>query len=487
MKDIKQATFSSVIWKFMERFIAQGISLIVAIIIARILDPSDYSVVSFVTIFFNFANIIISGGLNTALMQKKDADSEDYSTVLHVSIILSVVVYLILFFLAPVIASLYHQEVLIPIIRIMGLSLPITAIKSIWCAYISANLQFKKFFFATLGGTLVSAVVGILMALRGYGAWALVAQQMTNTFIDTVILILCTRIHIVLRISLQKFKVLFKYGWKILLSSFIGTAYTQLSPLAIGLKFTKEDLSFYTKGNSFPTMLSSSTTNTFSAVLFPVLAKYQDDKEKILKYTRLYMKLASFVAFPFMLGFLAVADNFVNVILTEKWSPATFYIRIFCIASMFDIIAVGNCETIKAIGRSDVFLIMEIIKKSCYFITLFLFIFLSNSPEILSIASIVCAVVQILVNSIPNIKLIGYKVKYQIMDLLPNAVISVLMCVAVYFIGKIEMNNLLNLVLQVVSGIGIYLILSIITKNKNLNYTFNVAKSFLKKKGNKNG
>ena len=210
MEDIKQKTITSTIWKFLERFMAQAVSLIVSILIARILTPADYSVVSIVTIFFTFANVLISGGLNTALIQKKDADDEDYSTVLYVSVLLSIVCYIILFFCAPLIARLYEQPSLILIIRIMGLTLPITALKSIWCAYISSTLQFRKFFFATLGGTLVSAVVGITMALNGFGPWALVAQQMTNTVIDTLILIISTRIHIVLKVSITKLKVVFK-------------------------------------------------------------------------------------------------------------------------------------------------------------------------------------------------------------------------------------------------------------------------------------
>lgn len=479
MDDIKQKTITSTIWKFLERFMAQAISLIVSILLARLLDPSDYSVVGIVTIFFTFANVLISGGLNTALIQKKDADNEDYSTVLYVSILLSIICYAILFFCAPLIAQLYDQPSLVLIIRVMGLSLPITAVKSIWCAYISATLQFRKFFFATLGGTLVSAVVGITMALNGFGPWALVAQQMTNTVIDTLILIVSTRIHIVLKVSITKLKVLFKYGWKVFVSSIIGVVYMETAPLAIGVKFTPNDLSYYTKGKSFPNLLSSTTTNTLSAVLFPVLARSQDDKPKLLAYTRRYMQVASFIIFPVMLGFFAVAENFVLVFLTEKWLPAVYYIQVYCIVSMFDVVAVGNCETIKAIGRSDVYLIMEIIKKSCYFLILVLFIVFSNTPEIMAISSIVCTLVQILVNSIPNIKLIGYKFGQQIMDLLPNLIMALIMMIAAYVIKYVPIPPLASLCLQMASGIVVYIGLSVVTSNKNFKYIWQTVKGFL--------
>lgn len=479
--DLKIKTASGILWKLFERIGAQLVSLIVSIIIARILTPSDYSVVSLVTIFFTFANVLISGGLNTALIQKKDADMEDYSSVLIVSVAFSLVIYLILFITAPYIANAYNVESITVIIRVMGLALPITAVKSIWCAYISSTLQFKKFFFATLGGTIASAVVGILLAIKGVGPWALVAQQMTNTIIDTIILILTTRLKLMFRISWQKLKVLIKYGWKILFSSLIGTTYNSIVPLAIGLKYTNQDLSFYTKGNSFPSLISTTTTNTLSAVLFPTLAKFQDDKEKLLKYTRLFIRLASFIAFPMMLGFFAVADKFVLVILTEKWIDAVPYIKIFCIAYMFEMIHVGNCETIKAMGRSDIYLVMEIIKKVGYFLTIGLFLIFTNTPQQLALAFWVCTCIALIVNSIPNQILLGYKFKYQLLDILPNLVTSIIMCVIVSFIGKLNLNIYILLLLQVLTGIVVYLLLNIIIKNSSLLYIVNFIKERFKK------
>ena len=485
-KDIKKNAVTSVIWKFLERIGAQLVSLVVSIILARILDPTDYSVVSVVTIFFTFANVLISGGLNTALIQKKEADEEDYSTVLHVSVLLSFVIYGVLFFTAPLIAHAYKQDILVLIIRIMGLSLPVTAVKSIWCAYISSNLQFKKFFFSTLGGTAVSAVVGIVLALNGAGAWALVAQQMSNTVIDTCILIATTRIHIVPRISPKKLQVLFRYGWKVFVSSLIGTAYSQIVPLVIGVKYTKADLSYYTKGRSFPELISTTTTNTLSAVLFPTLAKFQNDKEKLLRYTRLFIRVASFVSFPLMLGFLAVSDNFIRVVLTEKWLPASPYIKIFCVACMFDMIHIGNCETIKAMGRSDIYLIMEIIKKVGYFLTIFLFLWLTDTPEALALAFLVCTLIAIVVNAVPNRMLIGYKFRHQLMDLLPNLITAGIECGAVLLVGMLHINDAMLLILQIVTGVAVYLGVSIIIKNSSLFYILNFVKSQVRRKHEKN-
>ena len=475
--NIRKSVIWGVVWKFAERIIAQVVSLVVTIIIARLLDPSDYGVVSIVTIYFAFANVIISGGLNTALIQKKNADQDDYNTVFTISFAVSAIIYLLLYFTSPLIARIYNQPILVSVFRVLGLSLPIYALKSVACAYISANLQFKKFFFATLGGTLVSAIVGIVMALNGFGAWALVAQQLTNTTIDTLILFLVTKLKLSFIIATDRINGLLRYGYKILLSSLLGVTINQINPLFIGLKYTSEDLSFYTKGVSFPETLSSSMTYTISAVLFPALSKYQDDKEELLRYTRLYMSLSSFVVFPVMLGFAGVAENFVALFLGNKWIPTVYYIQIACIAMMFDVIAAGNCETIKAMGRSDVFLSIEVVKKSGYVITLLLFLLLTDSPRALALSLLVFTGIQVVTNSIPNRKLIGYKGSYQLIDLIPNLAISLTMFFAVSWVGQLTMDIAIKLVLQIISGVIIYVVLALLTKNKAMKYALDMIRS----------
>lgn len=479
----KKVVLSNVVWKFLERFLAQGVSLIVSIIIARILTPEDYSVVSLVAIFFAFANVLISGGLNTALIQKKDADVKDYSTILFTSFLLSLIIYGALFFAAPLISNLFHEESLILIIRVMGLILPVNAIKSIWCAYISSKLQFRKFFFATLGGTVVSAAVGIVMAVKGFGPWSLVVQQMSNTIIDTIILVAITRIGMKFNISLVRFKTLFSYGWKIMISSIISEIYVQVTPLVIGLRFSSSDLSYYTKGKMFPTTAASTINYTLSAVLFPVLSKKQDDKNKILEYTRAFMRVSSFVIFPILLGFLAISDTFVSVVLTDKWLPASIYIKMFCIASLFDIVGVGNCETIKAIGKSGTYLIMEIIKKTAYFITIALFVFFSNNPIVLASSAIACSLIALIVNSVPNKYILKYSFRKQFLDLFPNLVLGLVMSIIVSLIAYlVPMNGGIPLLItQIFIGMAIYFGLAFAFKNKSLSYIV----SFLSKGKNR--
>jgi len=469
------------IWKFAERIGAQLVSTVVAIVLARLLTPDDYAIIGIVTIFFTFANVFISSGFNTALIQKKDSDIKDYSTVLYISIAFSLVLYAILFFTAPLIASVYKTPLLTAVIRIMGLTLIVNAVKSVLCAYVSSTLQFRKFFYSTIIGTVLSAFVGIIMALNGFGPWALVAQQMTNTCIDTLILFITTRVRFMLVFSWRRLKRLFNYSWKILVSSLISVIYDEINPLIIGIRFSGADLSYYTKGKSFPTLISNTISDTFSAVLFPVISKLQEDTEAVLRYTRRFMKVSSYLIFPLMVGFLAVSDNFVSVVLTDKWMPASIYIQIFCLSYMFNIIQNGNLQAIRAIGRSDIILILEIIKKGLYFAVILSFVLLSDKPEMLAITSIINTLIATAVNTYPNRKLIGYRYRMQIMDILPNLLSALVMGAAVYAMNFISMNKLLLLILQVLAGAAVYIVISIVTRNENFKYFLDMIKKILKK------
>ena len=236
--NLKKKAFGGFIWSFGERIGAQLVSLIVSIVLARLLVPEDYAVVGVVTIFFNFANVIVASGLNTALIQKKDSTPTDYSTILYTSLGVSAAIYLILFFAAPYIARAYEMALIVPVIRIMALTVIINAVKSILTAFIANTLQFKKLFISTMAGTVFSAVVGIGMALAGYGVWALVAQQMLNAAVGTVALFVTTKFKPLAVFSLDSFKELFGYGWKIFMTSVISVIYDEINPIIVGLRFS---------------------------------------------------------------------------------------------------------------------------------------------------------------------------------------------------------------------------------------------------------
>lgn len=478
-QDLRRKTFSGMIWKFLERICAQGVSLVVSIILARLLMPDDYSVVSIVTIFFAFCNVLISGGLNTSLIQKKNSDILDYSTILHVSMIMALVMYIVMFFAAPFIADLYDKEILTALIRIMGLTFFVNAFKGVICAKVSHSMEFRKFFLATIVGTVLSSVIGVAMALRGFGPWALVAQQMSNSIVDTVILFFATKFRFVFAISFSRFKSLFKYSWKLFLASVVSTIYDEAKPLIVGIKFTSADLAFYNKGASFPSLINSTVSNTMSGVLFPALSKLQDNKNALLAAIRRYIKVSSFFIFPLMIGLLVVSDTFVRVILTEKWMEIVPFMQIFCIYYMFDLVQVGNLQVFKAMGRTDISLITEIIKKSVYFIIILIFVLLSGDAITFAFANIVCIIFATIVNTYPNRKLLGYTYKYQFKDIAKNLLTAVIMGVCVYFVGYIPIQNVLLLILQIIVGVFVYIAISAVAKNENLIYMIAFTKDLL--------
>lgn len=467
---LKKSAFSGTIWKFMERVCAQLVSLVVSIVLARILIPEDYAPISIVSIFFAFCYVFIAGGLSTSLIQKKDVTDEDYSTVLVMNLIMAAILYALMYLFAPMIAQLYQKPQLIRVIRVMALCFFVNGLKSVLSAYTSSNFQFRKFFFSTIIGTVISAVVGILMAMKGFGVWALVAQEMTNAVIDTGVLYLTTKLRFKRKFSVACMKYHINYGWKIMTTSIISTIYEQLNPLIVGVRFAPVDLAYYNKGNSFPMLINATVSDTLASVLFPVMSKVQDNKEDVLNITRRYVKVSSYLLFPVMAGMFAVAETFVEVLLTEKWLPAVPYIQIFAFSYMFNMIQVGNIQAIKAIGRSDIVLTTEILKKSLYFAVIAAFVFLSDNAVMLALSSIVCTMIALMINTYPTRKLIGYNYRYQLEDFLPNLLIAGIMAAVVLVVGTLSLNNLLLLIVQIATGVVVYVALSIITRNENFRY-----------------
>lgn len=478
-EELKKSAFSGAIWKLMERVFAQLVSMIVSIVLARILMPEDYSVASIVSIFFTFCYVLIYGGLNTALIQKKDADILDYSTVLYATLAAAGILYVIVFFCAPLLADLYGKQELIPIFRIMGLMLFVSAVKSVLSAYISNNLQFKKFFYSTIVGTVVSAIVGIAMAVGGCGVWALIAQEMTNNVIDTIFLFCSTRLKPRLTFSVKRFKALFAYGWKVFLNSLINVVYNQISPLIVGLKFTTVDLAYYNKGSSFPNLINVTIGDTVAEVLFPVMSKVQDETEDVLNITRRYIKALSYILFPVMIGFFAVADSFVSVLLTEKWLPAVPYVRIFCLAYLFNLVGAGNLQALRAIGRSDLALMVEVVKKTIFFLVITAFTLFSRDPVIMAISSVVCAAVSLVVDTYPNRKVLGYRYGLQLRDLLPNLTIALVMGGLVMLLDRWQTSDAVLLLAQILTGCVCYVALSILTRNESFYYLLDFLKQML--------
>ncbi len=472
--NLGESVFSGFFWKFAERILAQLISFVVSIVIARILVPDDYGLVAMGMVFINIANVIVSNGFSAALIQKKDADETDFSTLFYCSLIISMPLYLVLYLFAPVVADFYNNDQLVQLIRVFGLILPISSYKSIQQAYVSKKLDFKKFFFSTLSGTIASAFVGILLALYGFGAWALVAQYFTNSIIDSIVLTFTIQWRPKLLFSFKKAKPLLSFGSKVLGTGLIGTLYNQLNVFLIGKKYSSADLAYYTKGNQFPELINNNISLSLIAVLFPAFSFKSDDKNQLKEMCSKVISISSFVLLPLYFGLISVSENLVQILLTEKWLPCIPFIIIMCINGIIGTIDIVDLQVLKAIGRSDIVLKMEFVKKPLYIIITI--VALQFNIITLALTVPIASVIAIMINSFFVNKYIGYCLWQKMKDSAKSFLISMFMGIVVYAMNYLLINQLTLLVLQVLCGALLYTSLSFLLKNKNLKYCMNVLK-----------
>lgn len=471
---------SNMIWRFAERCGAQGVAFIVSIVLARILAPEDYGTIALVTVFTAILNVFIDSGFGTALVQKKNADELDFSTVFYFNIIMCGALYVLMFFAAPYIAAFYDDAELTPVVRVLSLTLVISGVKNIQQAYVSRTLQFKKFFFATLGGTIGAAVLGIIIAYNGGGVWALVAQQIFNAAVDTIILWLTIRWRPKRMFSFKRLKELFSFGWKLLISSLLDTFYNKLRQLIIGYQYSKDDLAYYNKGEQFPLLIVANINSSIDSVLLPTMSKYQDNKEYVKKMTRRSIMTSTFIMAPIMMGLAAVADSLIGLLLKDKWLPCIPYLRIFCITFIFHPIHTANLNAIKAMGRSDLFLKLEILKKAIGLAVLMSTMWFGVMAMAYSL--LFTSLTSQIINSWPNKKLLDYSYRDQLKDIIPNILQSVIMFAATYAIEYIPMlPRIAVLILQVMTGATIYIFLSALTKNESFNYIMNIINGYRKR------
>lgn len=468
-------TLVNFIWRFAERCGAQLVTFIVSIVLARILSPSDYGTIALVTVFTTILQVFIDSGLSTALIQKKDADDLDFSSVFYFNFIVCLILYIIMFVSAPCIADFYKDSNLITIIRVISLTLIISGVKGVQQSYVSRNMLFKRFFFSSLGGTIFSAVLGIIMAYAGFGVWAIVFQQLSNNAIDTLILWITVKWRPIKKFSWIRLKHLLSFGWKMLASSLLDTVYNNLRNMIIGKLYTSADLAFYNQGDKFPKLIVTNINTSIDSVLLPTMSNEQDNHVRVKDMTRRAIKISTYIMAPLMIGLAFCARPIVQLVLTDKWLPCVPYLQIFCVSYLFWPIHTANLNAIKAMGRSDLFLKLEIIKK---FIGMILLIITMNiSVMAMAYSLLISGLISQVINSWPNRYLLKYSYIDQIKDILPNIVIALIMGGFVYFISYLNLPILVSLVVQILSGGIIYLILSILTKNDSFIYLINILKS----------
>ena len=472
--ELKDKVVSGLIWKFLERIGAQLVSFIVTIILARILMPEDYGIVSMVLVFITLANVFVSNGFGSALIQKKDADETDYSTMFYCSLVISLVLYAILFMASPLIASFYNNDKLILVLRVFSLKLPIAAVNSIQHAYVSKKLIFKRFFFSTLIGTVLSAIIGIMMAYYGCGVWALVAQYLINSIVDTLVLFITVPWRPKFKFSINSAKSMLKYGWKVTLAELISSGYNEIYSLIIGKIYSSADLAYYKRGNQFPDLAINNVDIAIGSVLFPAMSSTKGNKDQIRNMTRGAVKTSSYIIFPVMIGLIVVAKPLISLLLTDKWLLAVPFMQLACLNRMTMPFSTANNQAVKALGRSDIFLKMEILKKTLGIILVLSIMHISVMA--IAISTVIYSIIATLVNIYPNKKLLNYGYKSQFLDVLPFFLMSCFMGIVCYSVFLFNLSNTITLIIQVTLGIIIYIVLSHIFKIEPFYYILNYIK-----------
>jgi O-antigen/teichoic acid export membrane protein len=474
----KSKILSSLFWKLMERGGTQGIQFIVQIVLARLLIPEDYGIIALVTIFIIIANVFVQSGFNTALIQKKDANEADFSSVFYLSLFVASLLYVILFFAAPIIAAFYDKPQLILVLRVLSVTLFFGAFNSIQNAVIARKMQFKKLFFSSLGAIVVSGTVGIVMAYAGFGVWALVAQQITNQLLITMILWFTVKWRPRLLFSFERVKGLFSYGWKLLVSALIDTLYMNLRSLIIGKMYNAEMLGFYNRGEQFPALIVTNINGSIQSVMFPALASQQDNRQRVKDMVRRSIVTSSFILFPMMVGLAVIAEPLVKILLTEKWLPCVPFLQISCVSYALWPIHTANLQAINALGRSDIFLKLEIIKKILGLAILGVTVF--YGVYAIALGGIVSGLIATIINSYPNAKLLNYSYKEQWKDMMPSLLLSLFMGAMIYSVQLFGMIVWQTLIVQGFVGIILYVGMAKIFKLECFTYLLLTCKDILK-------
>ena len=474
------SVLTNFLWRFAERVGAELVSFVVSIILARILAPTDYGTIALMNVFISILGVFVNAGLGNALIQKKDADDTDFSSVFYANILFCLTLYGLLFFAAPLISQFYNTPAMTPMIRVLGLTLVISGVKNVQTAYVSRTMQFKRFFFATLGGTIGAAVIGIWMAYHGYGAWALIMQGLFNNAVDTIILWITVKWRPKKLFSFERLKGLFSYGWKLLASGLLDTVYNNLRSLIIGKKYTSEDLAFYNRGNGWPSLFVSNINSSIDSVLLPTMSRAQDEPETVKGMTRRAIKTSTYMIAPMMMGLAFVGEPLVRLILTEKWLPSVPYMRIFCITYMFYPIHTANLNAIKAMGRSDLFLKLEIVKKIMGLTVLLITMW--HGVMVMAYSLLLTSVLSQIINSWPNKKLLNYPYSEQLKDILPGILLATGMGLIVYAVQFLGLNDIVTLIIQVPLGAAVYIAGSKLFHLESFEYVLGMVKGYLNKR-----
>lgn len=441
-------------WSSVERFSVQGLQFVMGLILARLLLPSDYGLIGMLAIFLAISQTFIDSGFGTALIQKKDRTETDFSTVFYFNISIAVLFYFVLFFSAPWIAKFYNAPLLTDLTKVIAFNIVISSFSIVQRARLTIQLDFKTQSKASLLSVFLGGLVGITMAYKGFGVWALVVQSLSRNFLNTLLLWFFAKWMPKIIFSKNSFKGLFSFGSKLLIAGLINTIFRNIYLIVIGKVYSASELGFYTRAKQFQRLPSENISGIINRVSFPVLSSVQNDNEKLLLIIKKLLRLAVFIVHPLMMGMIVLAEPMIRFILTEKWILAVPYLQLISVIGLFNPISVINLSILNVKGRSDLFLKLEIIKKAL--VVLNILITFPYGVKYMIIGQIAVSSINFLINTYYTGKLINYYTWTQIKDIFPIFAISLITVAGVYFITSIFDQDYLKLFIGLVSGVLLF-------------------------------
>ena len=473
---------NGLVWNFLERGGVQIITFLVQLVLARLLTPEDYGILAILSVFISLSSTFVNNGLANAVIQKKNSDSKDFNTVFYFQFAVSVLFVGILFLLAPWVSRYYENPDLTQYLRVMSLTLLIDAMYAMQMAKLKITMQFKKRFFANIAGILAQAAVGIGMALAGCGVWSLIASQLAQKLVLMLVLTAMIRWFPHAEFSFARLGQLFGYSWKLFVGWLIGTVHQDIYAFIIGKYFSTATLGYYNRASNLPQTITKTVNETVSNVMFPALAKLQDEPDAFKQNTRRMMSLICFLIWPITAGIAAVSESFIMAVLTEKWAASIPMMQLFALAYGFNVISTANMQPFNALGRSDVFMKLEMVKRSLSVALLLVAaILLQNIFAVIGVITLM-GLFSICYNAFVNRRLLGYTLREQLADMAPSFGISALMFAAVYAVSLLPISYTVMLILQILLGVGLYFGLAAAFRLPAMKIATGLVRSFLKRR-----
>ena len=461
-ESLKNKTIKGVGWSAADAFLGQGVTFVVGLVLARLLSPDEYGLIGICLIFTTVLNGIVDSGFSNALIRKKEVTDEDYNTMFITNMVISMVLYIILFICAPLVSDFFHRVELTALVRTTGLVLFFNALSITQVTILTKKIDFKTKTKASFVSAIISGGIGIVMAYMGYGVWALVAQQLSKQLFYTICLWFLNKWCPKFTFYKKNFKYMWGFGWKLLASGILNNVWNQLYQVVIGRCYTSATLGHYTRANEYASIFSSNLTTIVQRVSFPALAEIQDDKERMVQGYRKVIKVTMFITAICMISLGAVSEPIVYTLIGTKWHEAATYLPLICISmSLYPLHAI-NLNILQVLGRSDIFLYLEIFKKIVGLLPLVIGIFYGIYYMLL--ASILTGIISLYLNTWYTGKTLSYTFVKQIRDIAPSYFTALVIAVAVYFLKFLMLPCYVVLVLQIIVGIIVGLSISELLK-----------------------